>query len=83
MHRTKRFDRQVLYVVSDLQYVGICLSRRCRPFCFQVSCGLYHTACVTAAGVAMTWGNNESGQVGHVLGVLVVCNLLLLGQRQG
>ena len=29
----------------------------------KVSCGLYHTACVTAAGVAITWGGNESGQV--------------------
>ncbi|CAN0061364.1 unnamed protein product, partial [Hapterophycus canaliculatus] len=29
----------------------------------RVSCGLYHTACVTASGVAITWGGNESGQV--------------------
>ncbi|CAM9423866.1 unnamed protein product [Scytosiphon promiscuus] len=31
----------------------------------QVACGLYHTACVTASGVAITWGGNESGQLGH------------------
>lgn len=32
-------------------------------FFIQVACGLYHTACVTASGVAITWGGNESGQV--------------------
>ena len=29
----------------------------------QVACGLYHTACVTTAGQAFSWGGNESGQV--------------------
>ncbi|CAN0304871.1 unnamed protein product [Ectocarpus sp. 12 AP-2014] len=36
-------------------------------FCglLQVACGLYHTVCVTASGMAMSWGGNESGQLGH------------------
>ncbi|CAM9978610.1 unnamed protein product [Discosporangium mesarthrocarpum] len=32
----------------------------------QVACGLYHTACVTSSGIAMTWGGNEIGQVWRV-----------------
>ncbi|CBJ32016.1 conserved unknown protein [Ectocarpus siliculosus] len=31
----------------------------------QVACGLYHTVCATASGMAMSWGGNESGQLGH------------------
>lgn len=30
-----------------------------------VSCGLSHTVCVTAAGCAISFGGNESGQLGH------------------
>ena len=31
----------------------------------QVSCGLSHTAAVTATGTVLTWGNNDVGQLGH------------------
>jgi Regulator of chromosome condensation (RCC1) repeat len=31
----------------------------------QVSCGLYHTVCLTATGVVVTFGGNEAGQCGH------------------
>jgi alpha-tubulin suppressor-like RCC1 family protein len=31
----------------------------------MVSCGLYHTACLTASGLAISFGGNESGQCGH------------------
>jgi alpha-tubulin suppressor-like RCC1 family protein len=30
-----------------------------------VSCGLTHTVCVTASGCAVSFGGNESGQLGH------------------
>mmetsp|Transcript_15702 Transcript_15702/g.15839 ORF Transcript_15702/g.15839 Transcript_15702/m.15839 type:complete len:1240 (+) Transcript_15702:142-3861(+) len=30
-----------------------------------VSCGAYHTVCVTATGVAISFGGNEAGQLGH------------------
>lgn len=31
----------------------------------SVSCGLTHTTCVTASGCAVSFGGNESGQLGH------------------
>eukprot|EP00596_Hydrurales_sp_CCMP1899_P005982 CAMPEP_0119044426 /NCGR_PEP_ID=MMETSP1177-20130426/31359_1 /TAXON_ID=2985 /ORGANISM="Ochromonas sp, Strain CCMP1899" /LENGTH=208 /DNA_ID=CAMNT_0007014515 /DNA_START=145 /DNA_END=767 /DNA_ORIENTATION=+ len=31
----------------------------------SVSCGLYHTVCVTASGLAISYGGNEAGQCGH------------------
>lgn len=31
----------------------------------SVSCGLNHTVCVTASGCAISFGGNESGQLGH------------------
>lgn len=31
----------------------------------MVSCGLYHTTCLTASGLAISFGGNESGQCGH------------------
>ncbi|RYH29664.1 hypothetical protein EON65_07765 [archaeon] len=31
----------------------------------SVACGLNHTVCVTAAGCAISYGSNESGQLGH------------------
>lgn len=31
----------------------------------SVACGLNHTVCVTAAGCAISFGSNESGQLGH------------------
>lgn len=31
----------------------------------MVSCGLYHTVCLTASGLAISFGGNESGQCGH------------------
>ena len=31
----------------------------------MVSCGLYHTVCLTASGLALSFGGNESGQCGH------------------
>lgn len=31
----------------------------------RVSCGLYHTVCITATGVAISFGGNETGQLGH------------------
>eukprot|EP00953_Heterococcus_sp_UTEX-ZZ885_P038267 19643-Heterococcus_DN1.PRE.3 len=34
--------------------------------CYSVvSCGLYHTVCLTATGVVVTFGGNEAGQCGH------------------
>lgn len=34
----------------------------------SVACGLYHTVVVTASGCAMSFGGNESGQLGHSMG---------------
>jgi alpha-tubulin suppressor-like RCC1 family protein len=31
----------------------------------QVSCGLHHTAALSASGAVIAWGSNESGQLGH------------------
>jgi E3 ubiquitin-protein ligase HERC4 len=31
----------------------------------QVACGLYHTVCVTSAGLVISFGGNEAGQLGH------------------
>ena len=31
----------------------------------MVSCGLHHTVCLTASGLALSFGGNESGQCGH------------------
>lgn len=31
----------------------------------QVSCGVYHTACVTSTGAVMSFGGNEVGELGH------------------
>ena len=31
----------------------------------QVSCGVSHTACVTAQGLCITFGSNECGELGH------------------
>ena len=31
----------------------------------QVACGGFHTACVSDAGMAYTWGGGEHGQLGH------------------
>jgi alpha-tubulin suppressor-like RCC1 family protein len=31
----------------------------------QVSCGRFHTACVTESGALYTWGRGANGQLGH------------------
>jgi hypothetical protein len=31
----------------------------------QVSCGYYHTACISDDGMLYTWGCGEDGQLGH------------------
>ena len=31
----------------------------------QVSCGMDHTAALSSAGIVLTWGSNEFGQLGH------------------
>jgi alpha-tubulin suppressor-like RCC1 family protein len=31
----------------------------------SVACGLMHTVCITASGCAISFGSNESGQLGH------------------
>ena len=31
----------------------------------MVSCGLYHSVCLTASGLAVSFGGNEAGQCGH------------------
>jgi hypothetical protein len=36
----------------------------------QVSCGVYHTACVTATGLCLTFGGNDAGELGHSVGTL-------------
>lgn len=36
----------------------------------SVSCGLTHTVCVTASGCAVSFGGNESGQLGHTSQVI-------------
>eukprot|EP01041_Mallomonas_annulata_P011292 gene11292-23629_t len=33
-----------------------------------ISCGAYHTVCVTASGVVISFGGNEVGQLGHSTG---------------
>jgi ubiquitin-protein ligase E3 A len=48
-------------VVDQLQLVE---SLATNPI-ISVSCGLMHTVCVTASGSAMSFGCNESGQLGH------------------
>lgn len=42
-------------IVEDLGTHRICM----------ISCGLYHTVCLTATGLAISFGGNESGQCGH------------------
>ena len=32
---------------------------------YNVSCGLFHTVCVTASGIALSFGGNEVGQLGY------------------
>ncbi|CAM9581795.1 unnamed protein product [Chrysoparadoxa australica] len=36
----------------------------------EVSCGLLHTACLTSTHSVITFGGNESGQLGHSIGKL-------------
>lgn len=36
----------------------------------QVSCGVYHTACITATGLCLTFGGNDAGELGHSIGTL-------------
>lgn len=31
----------------------------------QISCGQYHTACVSSNGLLLTWGSGKYGQLGH------------------
>ena len=31
----------------------------------SVSCGLYHTVCLTSTGLVVSYGGNEAGQCGH------------------
>ena len=42
-------------IVEELNNHRICM----------VSCGLYHSVCLTASGLAVSFGGNEAGQCGH------------------
>ena len=55
MRQTSVAGDQRPRIVEDLGTHKICM----------VCCGLYHTVCLTASGLAISFGGNESGQCGH------------------
>jgi alpha-tubulin suppressor-like RCC1 family protein len=48
----------------------------------QISCGYYHSMALTESGRVFSWGNNESGQLGHILDIEIVNKPLILSMSK-
>jgi hypothetical protein len=48
----------------------------------QISCGYHHSMALTESGRVFSWGNNESGQLGHILDFKIVKKPLILSMSK-
>jgi alpha-tubulin suppressor-like RCC1 family protein len=48
----------------------------------QISCGYNHSMALTESGRVFSWGNNESGQLGHILDIEIVNKPLIFSMSK-